>query len=841
MLSQQIIPEIMAEDVGEGAAWKGPRTQSIHKETHPEHRSFYPAPIEDIRRREYPTLASTTYLDHAGTTPYATSLVTRFSQDLVSNLYGNPHSSSSSSQLSTRKIEDIRHDALRYFNADPVDFDLVFVANATAGIKLVMEAFREEEGGFWYGYHGDAHTSLIGAREAARRGSQCFENDEEVEKWLKQGESARHPRLGLFAYPAQSNMNGRRLPLEWCWGVRHGLQTSDAPTYTLLDAAGLVSTSPLDLSDRDAAPDFTVLSFYKIFGFPDLGALIVRKESADILRRRAYFGGGTVDMVVCLKEQWHARKTDSIHEGLEDGTLPVHDILALGHAMSVHKELYGSMQNVSRHTAYLAKQLYAGLSSLKHGNGSSVCEIYGKPEVDYQDSRQQGPIVAFNIRDAQQGYLSTTEVEKLATIRGLQLRTGGLCNPGGVASALNLAPWEMKQNFSAGQRCGNENDVISAKPTGMIRVSLGAMSTQEDVDTFLAFMHEFFVDSTVAPPQYDTDVIMQSVAQGDLYIESMTVYPIKSCAGFRISDNMKWVVHAEGLAWDREWCLVHQGTGAALSQKRYPRMALLRPNLDLRRGKLHIRFAGHLPSDVAQEIEVPLSADPRVFDDKQNNMQREQTSMVCGDKITAKAYNSPLIAAFFTAALGVPCTLARFPPSGSGLSLRHAKAHLRKATSNEADQARPILLSNESPILVISRSSLNRLNEQVKASGNRAPQAEVFRANIVVAQSLGSVPGTEIPYAEDEWSSLAIGFNTLQQTMLSLLGPCRRCQMVCVDQASGDKEASGEPFVTLAKTRRWDGKVWFGVHACLEGADNGKIQVGDLVISDTQQQHQFDS
>jgi len=826
----------MAEEAGEGAVASPAKVQLMSSsdilisKTSTIHEEPYPTPLASIRHTEYPNLSPTTYLDHAGTTPPATSLITRFSQDLLTNLYGNPHSSPSSSQLSTRNIEDIRHDALHFFNADPADFDLVFVANATAGMKLVMEAFREEEQGFWYGYHKDAHTSLVGVREAAKGGNRCFESDEEVEQWFEGGDcennklGSKPGRTELFAYPAQSNMNGRRLPLNWCGKVRN-TSSSIRRRYTLLDAAGLVSTSPLDLSDSETAPDFTVLSFYKIFGFPDLGALIVRKESADILRKRAYFGGGTVDMVVCLKEQWHAKKSDSVHETLEDGTLPIHSIMALRHAVAVHKELYGSMQNISRHLASLSQCLYAGLAALRHANGIAICEIYKAETSEYSNTQMQGPIIAFNIRSAQNSYLSTTEVEKLANIRNIQLRTGGLCNPGGIASALDLAPWEMRQNFSAGQKCDNENDISSNKPTGMIRVSLGAMSSQGDVDTFLDFMEEFFVDKTSIVPQAD-DVSVHGLAQGELYIESLTVYPIKSCSGWRVPDGQKWDVRAEGLAWDREWCLIHLGSGAALSQKRYPKMALMKSEIDLIKGELRISFAGGQSQNSPQHIAVPLSADPRYFEGVQSGTIADRSSTVCGDKINARAYTSPAIAEFFSNALGVPCTLARLPSTGAGPSARHAKAHLRQKRTMQTHEPLPILLSNESPILVISRSSLNRLNEQVKANGGRALQTAVFRANIVVAQSLGSVPGTELPYAEDDWTSLAISNG---KAKLRLLGPCRRCQMVCVDQDSGAKDVQGEPFVTLSRTRRWDGKVWFGVHAALEGGTLASIQSGDLV------------
>ena len=38
--------------------------------------------------------------------------------------------------------------------------------------------------------------------------------------------------------------------------------------------------------------------------------------------------------------------------------------------------------------------------------------------------------------------------------------------------------------------------------------------------------------------------------------------------------------------------------------------------------------------------------------------------------------------------------------------------------------------------------------------------------------------------------------------------------MICVDQDTAEKNE--EPFVSLAQTRRFDGKVFFGVHMCLD-------------------------
>jgi len=768
----------------------------------------------------------------------------RFAADMMSNLLGNPHSASPSSQLSTNRIEDTRLKALSFFNADPNQFDLIFVANATAGIKLVMEALRECDGGFNYGYHRDAHTSLIGVRENAMF-SRCLVDDD-VERWLAGMESlvdeAATSKINLFAYPAQSNMDGRRLPLSWASKSRK-LNSSTSTTYTLLDASAFVSTAQLDLGDASQAPDFTVLSFYKIFGFPDLGALIVRKEAGAILQERRYFGGGTVDMVLCGKEQWHVPKAQSLHESLEDGTLPFHNILALDAAFATHKQLYGSMDQIAKHTAFLAQKLYDGLAALRQPNSEPVCVMHSRGFNSKSTLHLQGPIIAFNLKNSFGAWVSNTEFEKLAAVRKFHIRSGGLCNPGGVAACLKLEPWEMRQNFSSGFRCSTEADIYGGKITGVIRASVGAMSTKSDVEAFISFVEEFFCE-TIVPPLDSPLCGMQS--PGHLSVESLTIYPIKSCGGLEIPPGTDWEVRPEGLAWDREWCLVHRGTGQALSQKRHPRMALLRPTIDFKGGLLHVRYHGTLPNGLPEEISIPLSEDPAYYHKVEWN--KSIFSRVCGEPVVTRIYGKKEINKFFSEILGVSCVLARFPPGGSGSSTRHSKAQMQEhqrpngtyipdvpgafpapPTPPDSDsevQKRPILLSNESPILAINKASLNALNDEILRSGGKPAAASVFRANIVLASANSN---RQNPYGEDNWTTLRIGQQTFQ-----MLGSCRRCHMICVDQETAEKNE--EPFVTLAKTRRFESKIFFGSHMCHipsnELTREGQyptIMVGDVV------------
>ncbi|TRX97574.1 hypothetical protein FHL15_001329 [Xylaria flabelliformis] len=810
--------------------------------------------IEAIRKEEFPMLHDGIYLDHAGTTLYSKSLMDSFTTEMMKNMFGNPHSASTSSRCTMSRIENIRHRVLRFFNADPAEFDLIFVANATAGIKLVSDAFRGCPEGFDFYYHQASHTSLVGVRQEARN-SLCLDT-KDVDEWITgrfESDMASRSRATLFAYPAQSNMDGRRYPLSWCQGLRKASSRTEHRLYTLLDAAAYVTTSPLDLSNAASAPDFTVLSFYKIFGFPDLGGLIVKRDTASILKQRRYFGGGTVDTVVCAKEQWHASKTENLHEALEDGTLPIHNIIALGSALEVHHKLYGSMTDVALHTSFLASKLYRGLKNLRHSNGEPVCVMYSIPTDDAKTVLGNGPIVAFNLRSQLGAWISLAEFEKLAVLKKIHVRTGGLCNPGGVAAALGLEPWEIRQNFSAGFRCGNENDIINGKPTGVIRVSLGAMSTLSDVERLTAFVEEFYRENYNPPPIPRIGPIVEDDTP-DLFVNAIMVYPIKSCGGFRVPADASWEVRPEGLAWDREWCLLHHGTGLALSQKRYPRMALIRPSIDLSTSQLTVSYQGSLPRIERTEISVPLSVNSNLFQSKDTSRMKE--SRVCGEGVSMMIYKSKDITDFFSDILGIPCALARFPPGGSGKSMRHAKAHLQShqsrsilqndtqsqlngihtpPDSDSESERRRILLSNESPILAINMSSLAVLNSNIIKNGGISIPAEAFRANIVLGLSSTSPSNLEkYAYSEDNWKRVRIGAYDFKT-----LGACRRCHMVCINQETAVKSA--EPFITLAKTRRFNGKVFFGVHMChipavtpgTSESQRPTISVGDKAVVDT--------
>ena len=186
-------------------------------------------------------------------------------------------------------------------------------------------------------------------------------------------------------------------------------------------------------------------------------------------------------------------------------------------------------------------------------------------------------------------------------------------------------------------------------------------------------------------------------------------------------------------------------------------MCLIRPSIDINKGVLRITCGAIAASDQVS-LEISLGwEDTSVISTSFCASSAKKSANVCGDTVSLHAYTSPVVSAFFSDFLGVPCTLARFPSQTANRYSRPKRVpstwqnRFRKLImpgSFPLDLPPPpreqgltsITLSNESPILVVSRSSVNRLNETIKANtkhgGSKTVAADVFRGNIVVAERL---------------------------------------------------------------------------------------------------------
>jgi uncharacterized protein YcbX len=128
-------------------------------------------------------------------------------------------------------------------------------------------------------------------------------------------------------------------------------------------------------------------------------------------------------------------------------------------------------------------------------------------------------------------------------------------------------------------------------------------------------------------------------------------------------------------------------------------------------------------------------------------------------------------------------------------------------------------LADAGPLLLTSSSSLRRLDEWVAAGaaerGEPAPgplDMMRFRPNVVV--------DWDTPFAEDHWKRVRIG-----EVPFRVSEPCDRCAVTLIEPTTLAR--GKEPIRTLARYRRSEKKVWFGIRLVPE--EDGEIRIGDAV------------
>lgn len=274
-------------------------------------------------------------------------------------------------------------------------------------------------------------------------------------------------------------------------------------------------------------------------------------------------------------------------------------------------------------------------------------------------------------------------------------------------------------------------------------------------------------------------------------LTELNLYPIKSCAGISLREA---TVTPAGLMsehiYDREWMVV-DADGQFMTQRDYPKMALIVPRI--KADTLELRAPGML------RLEVPLGLpDP--------SEEATLTVQVWDDSV--QAYDcDETTATWFSKFLGVPCRLVRFHAEAKRIS--------NKEWTNGLEV--PTLFADGYPMLVISEASLADLNSKLQAQGRQPLPMNRFRPNIVVN-------GIEA-FEEDVTESFRIG-----DALLKPVKPCPRCPMPAVDQATG--EFGPNPVDILQTYRanpRVDGRITFGMNAILLEGEGRVLRVGQEV------------
>ena len=274
-------------------------------------------------------------------------------------------------------------------------------------------------------------------------------------------------------------------------------------------------------------------------------------------------------------------------------------------------------------------------------------------------------------------------------------------------------------------------------------------------------------------------------------LTALNLYPIKSCAGIALREA---TLTAAGLMhdqiYDREWMVV-DAQGSFMTQREYPKMALVSPRI--RAETLELRAPGMMALEIPLGLPHPDDArvvQVRVWDDMVPAFDCDETT-----------------ATWFSKFLGIDCRLVRF----------HVDAKRIANTDWTGGVEAPTLFADGYPMLVISEASLADLNEKLQAQGREPLPMNRFRPNIVIG-------GVEA-FDEDHAASLRAG-----DALLKPVKPCPRCTIPSIDQTSG--EAGPDPLDILASYRadpRIDGGIAFGMNAILLEGENQLLRVGQEV------------
>jgi uncharacterized protein len=277
------------------------------------------------------------------------------------------------------------------------------------------------------------------------------------------------------------------------------------------------------------------------------------------------------------------------------------------------------------------------------------------------------------------------------------------------------------------------------------------------------------------PPVATAGESVLSDAQGDVQvrIDSLHVYPVKSCAGIDVAEAL---VIETGLEFDRAWMLV-DAQGQFVTQRTVPRMALVRT--ELKTFELVLRAPGMLALHVQLDtVEKPVRV------------------TVWSDAVAAYDMGD-LCAQWFTDFLGQQLRLVRFDPEQKRLSER------RWTGAVEAENA----FADGYPMLVASAASLAELNRRLQAGGHLPAEMARFRPNIVL-------DGLDA-HGEDALDEIV--FDTPEGPVrLKLVKPCARCPIPDVNPATAETgHAVGDTLASYRADARVGGAVTFGMNAVI--------------------------
>ena len=240
-------------------------------------------------------------------------------------------------------------------------------------------------------------------------------------------------------------------------------------------------------------------------------------------------------------------------------------------------------------------------------------------------------------------------------------------------------------------------------------------------------------------------------------------------------------VEERGLKFDRRW-LVTNESGRFLTQREVPQLATIRPHIG--QDTLELR-CGDARLDVPLELHEGYTMRVQIWRD---HVDAVRVGELADD--------------WLRDVLGLDVRLVWMPDEAR-----------REVDFDFASDGEITSFSDGFPFLVLTKASVDDLNDRIVEHGGEAIGAERFRSNFLIAGALA--------YEEDAWARFRVG-----ECEFEAVKPCSRCVIPTLNPVTGERSGD-EPLRTLSTYRRVNGKIFLAQNALPRKL--GRIRVGDEV------------
>jgi selenocysteine lyase/cysteine desulfurase len=391
------------------------------------------------------------YFDNAASTPALISVINELYDYL--DWYSGVHRGTGYKSLVSSRIYDDAHDIIgRFVGADSVRDTVIMVKNTSEAINKLSYRLQLKPADVVITTDMEHHSNDLPWRARARVEYASIDRQGRLDtESLKRHLKSNYPRTKLLAVCGASNVTGHVNDVHLLARMAH-----EYGCPILVDGAQLVPHQHFDMKPHNdtAHIDYLAFSGHKIYS-PFGSGVLIGPRNTFAGGPPEYPGGGTVKLVMTDKVFW-ADPPDRD----EAGSPNVIGTYALARTLMYLDRL--GMDKLGRYEQELTD--YA-LDQLQQVKGIT---IYGsKPRVG---------VISFNLADLPHALLGAI----LCFDAGMGVRTGCFCAQKYVRQLLGLAESDhYLELYDSGRM---------AKIPGMVRVSLAAYNTREEVDELVRWL-----------------------------------------------------------------------------------------------------------------------------------------------------------------------------------------------------------------------------------------------------------------------------------------------------------------------------------------------------------------